>query len=78
MTQILIAIFELVFILGAAWGISFLYLKKDPAPDPYASMIIRTFLGLGSMAYLTLIAAALHLIVCHFLSWLWFLGICWL
>jgi hypothetical protein len=62
MIQILIAIVELFFILGAAWGISFLYLKKDPAPDPYASLIIRTSLGLGSMAYLTLIAAALHLI----------------
>jgi len=62
MVHILIALVELFFILSASWGISFLFLKKEPVPDPYSSMIIRMALGLASITYLTLLAAALHLI----------------
>lgn len=58
----IIAIVELLLLLGSAYGISTFFIKPKNQGDRLSHLILGISLGLGLISYLTLLAASLHLL----------------
>jgi 4-amino-4-deoxy-L-arabinose transferase-like glycosyltransferase len=58
----LIALFEFILLLGAAYGISTLFIKPGNFRDRQSYLILGISLGLGLISYLTLLAASIHIL----------------